>query len=211
VAVLSQPTVPVNILVDDDSQVFHNLKAAVASIGIRSQSGFQFLHSMREFIHVYVFTERVGDIALNGYAFMDSCDPVGPQDGPQLDGGCVLGQTGLERLQRWYECNRITSRASAITIAFGPNTSYDCFLVGMNAELTAADMVTKFAMQFKFIPRTVDGSDVCFGADDFGLADFYERDVGLADPCVAVVPKLTNRELTRYRDRMEHMHRLIGW
>jgi hypothetical protein len=88
--------VPVHFAVDGDNNTFHDLKAIVTSVGLQSQGGFQFMHALREFIYLYVFTERVGEIVINGLAFPETCN-FGPQGAQDDDSRCIHGQSGLER------------------------------------------------------------------------------------------------------------------
>lgn len=183
--------VPIGFAVDGDVNLFNDLKAIVTSIGVQNQGGFQFMHALREFIYVYVFTERVGEIIVNGLAFPASCEPLGSQDYPATyqTGGCtanggsgsqgsqcvpcsVNAATGLERVQRWYECNRITVRAEPITIALGLNVRYSAFLVGMKADIVNPETgIAQFSMRFNFIPNTNGTDEFCFPLDDDCLAN----------------------------------------
>src|SRR5688572_9091037 len=107
VIAIEQDAIPIAFAVDGSQRTFNDLKAIVTSVGYQGQGGFQFMHALREFVYVYVFTERVGEIVINGLAFPASCEKLGPQDGEDIDNGCTVGSTGLERVLTWYECNRI--------------------------------------------------------------------------------------------------------
>ena len=127
------------------------------------------MHALREFIYVYVFTERIGEIIINGLAFPGSCEPLGTYDHPNvLDTGssCIVSeQTGLERVIKWYECNRITTRAAPITVSLGANVSYDAFLVSMKADIANADTgIAQFSLRFNFVPNTSEVDDFCVSA-----------------------------------------------
>lgn len=164
VVVNNQDVTPVVLQIDGAaaSDYFGNLNAIITSIGIQAQSGYQFMHAVREFIYVYTFTERVGEITLNGLVFpSQNCGILGPQGNQTLT--CIGPNfTGLERTLRWYECNRITTRASAITIAVGTDLSYSAFLVGMKADVAdASSQIAQFTMRFNFIPNLTENDDWC--------------------------------------------------
>jgi hypothetical protein len=158
--------------VDSSAYTFNQLNAIATSVGISGQAGFQFMHSLREFIYVYVFTERIGEIVVNGLAFPASCDEteIGPQaTTPPI--ACVsenaLATTGLERIMLWYECNRITSRAEPITIALGAGVSYQAFLISVKADVANAETgIAQFALRFNYVPHISDDDDFCFALDD---------------------------------------------
>jgi hypothetical protein len=158
--------VPIFFAVDGALDTFNDLKAIVTSVGFQAQSGYQFMHALRDFVYVYVFTERVGEVIVSGLAFPEVCGHLGPQDG-QNDPNCVEGNTGMERVITWYECNRITTRAEPISISFGGAVSVDAFLVGLKVEiLDAATGIAQFSMRFNYIPRISDSSDFCFQASN---------------------------------------------
>lgn len=185
VVAVETDSTPVAFSVDGDDTLFNDLIAIVTSVGLQAQSGYQFMHALREFIYVYVFTERIGELVINGLAFPQTCNEMGVQggiQGPQ----CVIGQTGLERIITWYECNRITTRAAPITITFGDNVSYDAFLVGMKADIANPETgIAQFSMRFNFIPDISDSDDFCFPfSDDVDCLDI---------PCVAA-PTLAEEE-----------------
>jgi hypothetical protein len=159
---------PVVFVVDGDAGLFHDLKAIVTSVGIQGQGGYQFMHTLREYIYVYVFTERVGEIAVSGLAFPAACDSFGAQ-GAQ---GCVAGTTGLERILTWYECNRITTRAAPVVISFGDAVIYDAFLVSCKADIVNAEAgIAQFTLRFNYIPNVNDDTDFCFPMTEEGCLD----------------------------------------
>ncbi len=160
--------VPIYISVDgmQAQNKFHNLKAIMTGLGYQAQSGHQFMHAFREFIYVYVFTERIGDITISGLAFPCTCNfsgigPQGPQD--TIDGSNTI--TGLEYVIGFYEANRITSRSDPLVIGLGIDTSkfYKCFLVGMRAEVVNAEVgMAQFSYSFKMVPNISDDDDFCY-------------------------------------------------
>ncbi len=165
VAVFSDRVVPFTFIVDGDATLFSILKGIVTSIGMNTQSGFQFMHALREFIYVYVFTERVGELVISGLAFPEICGSQGPQ-AAQTTGCQIIGSSGLERIIEWYECNRITSRASAIQIQIGDTLLYDAFLVSGKMEIANAETgMGQFSFRFNFIPNITDSDSSCFPLD----------------------------------------------
>ncbi len=161
---MDQDAVPVTFTVDGSAETFNDLKAIITSVGYQAQGGYQFMHALREFIYVYVFTERVGEIVVSGLAFPDACN-FGPQ-GPQ-GSQCVTGSTGLERVIKWYECNRITTRAEPVVISFGASVSYDAFLTSAKVDVANAETgIAQFSFRFNYIPNISDDDDFCFSLDE---------------------------------------------
>lgn len=165
---VEQDAIPIAFAVDGSQTTFNDLKAIVTSVGFQAQGGYQFMHALREFIYVYVFTERVGEIVINGLAFPDDCGMIGPQS--EDDWSCVHGQTGMERVITWYECNRITSRAEPIVIAFGADVAYESFLTSAKVDIANAETgIAQFSLRFNYIPNITDNDDFCFSIDDICL------------------------------------------
>lgn len=186
VAVTGQAT-PIAFSVDGTQQTFNDLKAIVTSIGVQGQGGYQFMHAMRNYIYVYVFTERIGELVINGLAFPESCGPLGPQDYPAAGFTSVgsvnpcpdtfTGQTGLERVMEWYECNRITSRSEPISIALGGSSvPYEAFLLSVRADIANAETgIAQFSMRFNYVPNIIDDDAGCFATMN-SIEDDYNED-----------------------------------
>lgn len=162
VVAISGNAAPMNIFVAGSTATFNNLKAIITSVGIQQQGGYQFMHTLRAFVYVYVFMERVGDVVINGLAFPASCAPLGSQDYPATIGN-ITGETGIERITQWYEANRITSRATSLSIGIGNSVSYEAFLLSMKADIVDASTgVAQFSMRFSIIPNITDSDIECF-------------------------------------------------
>lgn len=167
IALEDESATPITFTVDSSSNTINNLSAIVTSVGIQGQGGYQFMHAMRELIYVYIFNERIGEIVVNGLAFPAACSPIGPDADEDFECTDVTsgayGTTGLQRVITWYECNRITTRASPITISFGAGVSYDAFLVAMKADIANADTgIAQFSYRFNYVPRITDDDSICF-------------------------------------------------
>jgi len=78
-AVPAPEAVPM-VLSFDDWNGYHARRAIVQSVGVASQGNYQFLHTLRNFVYVYVFGERMGEITLSGLAFAGHC-PFDTTDG----------------------------------------------------------------------------------------------------------------------------------
>ncbi len=161
---------PFTLTIDGVDGLFNLLTGIVTSVGVNASSGFQFTHALREFIYVYVFTERIGELVINALVFPDACN-FASIDSPGLC-NTAPATTGFERAMQWYECNRITSRANSIVINLGADLSYECFLVGFKADIPNADTcIGQVTMRFNFVPNIIDDSSNCFSADISCLVD----------------------------------------
>jgi len=122
----------------DDPQKF---KAVFTGYRIGGQGSYQFLHTLRDVIYVYIFGERIGSAEMTGVAFMDTCisDRIA---------------TGLDDLMGYYEANRISTTGTPVLISFGINTAIEGFVCGVNFQLVDAQSgLGQFVMPIHFPPR----------------------------------------------------------
>jgi len=128
---------------DRITSFFPLFKSIVNNISVQAQGGYQFLHTLSDFIYLYTFNERVGEIMFSGLAFAGTCDD-------QLD----EEETGIEKLILWYEQERATVRKQPIIITLGTSVSYTAFLTSMKMDIVNPEnAMAQFAMRFNFIPR----------------------------------------------------------
>lgn len=50
-----------------------NFDAIVTGMSLNLAANYQFMHSLDDFIYVYAFGERIGDLSLNGIGFVNAC------------------------------------------------------------------------------------------------------------------------------------------
>lgn len=193
VVAIELDTTPVAFTIDDSEVTIAALNGIVTSVGIQGQGGYQFMHSLREFIYIYVFTERMGEIVVNGLAFPDVCDswPYGPQsEYVSTTGECPYwGASGVEKVLSWYDCNRLTTRSYPMTISFGTMVSYQAFLTGMKVDITNPETgIAQFSFKFNYPPNVPNDTDFCFSTDETCLdppceppAEFTSQLVGWGD------------------------------
>lgn len=125
---------------------YASLKGVVTSIGIQQQSNFQFLHTLRNLIYVYVFGERIADLTVGGTVFLSPCG--------------TAGQTGWKLMYDFYEANRISRRETPVDVVIG-GIPFRAFLVGLGLSANdPANVVGQFSLSFKYLPNqgTVDNT-----------------------------------------------------
>ena len=150
---------------------YGEFRAIITGFGVQQQGGFQFLHTLRDFIYVYVFGERIGQMSIEGIAFNANCE-AGPDAIIEQASGKIGPQYhGLEWVQAYYLDNRITERPDPITIVLGLDTPFYGFLTSLKFEVVDSPdkpFLGHFAMGFHVIP---DFSDL---VDDVG--DDFDAD-----------------------------------
>lgn len=114
-------------------------KAVITQFSMSAAANVQFLHTLRNFIYVYVFGERLSEMTMGGVAFSNDCTPG--------------AEVGIESLWDYYRQNRVSSAGTPVSIAIGSRLSFDGFLTGFQA--TAQDPqsgLVQWGMKFVFFP-----------------------------------------------------------
>lgn len=154
VAIEDTDVLPVKISLDDWNG-FDSMISILTSIGIRTSGNTQFLHTLRNFIYVYSFGDRISDLVISGLAFNRSCTSIGPEPDP-ADPSVVSSPTdsGLERLLDYYDRNKTSHREQALSIAIGRRPALQGFLSELSVNLDdPATMVARFSLGIKYLPE----------------------------------------------------------
>lgn len=122
---------------------FQTHKGIITSVGIQQGGNFQFLHTLRNFVYVYVFGERIAELVLGGALFLNPC-PVDE------------ALSGFEKVYEFYELNRISKNPNPLQISIGVGAamvSLKSFLVGINLQAAdPASMIGSFSMKLNYLP-----------------------------------------------------------
>ena len=116
-------------------------KVCITRVNISENTNFQFLHTLGNFIYIYVFGDRIGQIGISGLAFHQEC-PNG------------AGQIGLEEVMAFYKQNKLSKNPSPIKITIGTGTSFEAFLT--NAHYDVVDpkaKICQFDLVFALVPE----------------------------------------------------------
>jgi hypothetical protein len=115
------------------------LKAIVTNFGVSASGNYQFLHTLRNFVYVYVFGERMSEISVGGLAMASDCRQGAP--------------SGMENLWDYYQRKKISTNGTPVSIAIGTRMSFQGYLIGFNA--TANDPgsgLSQWGMKLAFHP-----------------------------------------------------------
>jgi hypothetical protein len=122
----------------DDWGGFDARNAILQGVSVSTQGNYQFLHSLRNFIYVYIFGERIGEITLSGLAFVGKC--------PNND------TDGLSKVMEYYNKKGISFSGEPVNITVG-RAPFSAFLVGAKFEIVNPKArIGQFALAFKLIP-----------------------------------------------------------
>lgn len=137
----AQSAMPLSIALDGWGG-FQGFKSIITQASVQQQGGFQFLHTLRDFIFVYVFGERMGQCTIHGVSFAYTCPGRG-------------GMTGPEAILQYYNNSRITKAGVPGTIQIGTTAAGRMrgFMTGMKLELTDPQQhLSQFSLQFHKFP-----------------------------------------------------------
>ena len=141
VALTQTGTLPLTIFMEDWPG-FPSINAIITQISGTTLANVQFLHSLKEYIYVYVFGERVGDLTITGLTFSDNCSGQ-------------RGTTGLEQLSQYYDQHRVSKTGKPIKIQIGLSgkVNLSAFLIGMKQDIVdPALQIGQFTLICKTFP-----------------------------------------------------------
>ena len=115
------------------------VRSTVLSLGLHQAGNHQFLHTLRDFVYVYVFGERIAEMTLGGVCFLRPCEG---------------GPSGFQALYDFYLANRLAARAAPLWVAVGDSITLQAFLVDVRLSvLDAASALGQFALDFRYLPE----------------------------------------------------------
>lgn len=116
---------------------FASYRAVITQVQISRRCNVQFLHTLRNFIYVYSFGDRVSDLTISGIAFLDSCEGL---------------LSGLDGVEAFYAANRVSVRGLPLVVAFGSLTVLQAHLVGeQNGIADSQTGLGQFSLQLQSV------------------------------------------------------------
>lgn len=156
-----------------DLKKYTGMKALLTTLSFQGQSGVQIRHSLQRKTWFHVFAERTARVTVGGLATVSSCTDtpvVGPAQGAArfenlagenvrqanvnvfADGAAY--RTGLERLHRWYEHNRVSTGGVPVSLTLSPYLVVPALLVGFSYNMVdPASSLGQFQMEIMSPPR----------------------------------------------------------
>lgn len=122
-------------------QLSPNLTLPVTGFALELQGNYQFLHTVNDFIFLYTFGDRIGELVLTGMGFFDN--------------GCgnSVEDTGICAALRYYAANRVAKRDGPIDIVLGQCGAFKGFLTGMRLEIVRPEsLVAQWVLRFNVLP-----------------------------------------------------------
>jgi hypothetical protein len=114
-------------------------QAVIQGVSVQSAGNFHFLHTLRGYVYVYVFGERIGNLIITGLAFNGSC----------ITGGYL---DGISRVINYYDAFRVSRGGAAIGIQIGA-AGFNGFLVGTSFRIANPEArIGQFQLNFNITP-----------------------------------------------------------
>lgn len=136
-------TIPLGLICGDLKDTV-GFKGILTGLSLSGQSGYQVMHTLRQYIYVYTFGERIGEIVISGLAVVADCGDIPDLNSP----------TGLARVFNWYERNRISAIGRPISITCTPTLVLNGFLVNFKYQVVDPSIsLGQFALSFFYPPR----------------------------------------------------------
>lgn len=141
VAAIDSPGIPMDLIVDDWDG-FSGFKAILTGVEMQAQCGVQFLHTLRDFIYIYVFGDRISKLRLSGISFWDKCGD------PDLD------FHGIEHAYQWYLDHRVSQIADPVLVVLGFSTVFFGFVTGFTIDFKDTESLTAgFTIDMSVLPE----------------------------------------------------------
>ncbi len=101
---------------------FTDRKSIITRVMLSQQTSFQFLHTFGGDVFIYVFGDRIGQMALSGLSFAASCDDTGKTH-------------GVELMLDYYKANRLSTRRAPVTMLIGQRTTFRAVIADFSADV----------------------------------------------------------------------------
>jgi hypothetical protein len=119
---------------------FFGFKSIITQLKVDQTCGVQFLHTLRDFIYVYVFGDRIGEMNVSGLSFWDHCDA------PSFH--------GIEYVNAYYLNNRVSGRATPVVVVLGLGTPFIAFLTNFSFDYNDPEQqIAQFRLGLHVIPE----------------------------------------------------------
>lgn len=120
---------------------FPSFTSILTELSLALDGNFQFTHTCKDIVYVYVFGRRISAMRISGLAFADRCP-----------GG---GATGIEQVIDYYNQNGIAQRPTPIQVQIGTSGAgrFRGYLTNARAEIVKAEArIGQFALLFSVFP-----------------------------------------------------------
>lgn len=117
----------------------------ITNFRLELQCNYQFLHTVNDFIYLYVFGDRVGELHVSGMGFLgDSC------------GGGEKDSSGTCKAFSFYNTNKVSACTNPLRISLSEcnGASFFAFLTGLAIEQPRPDLpIVQWGLRFNIVQQ----------------------------------------------------------
>lgn len=117
------------------------ITAPMTGFVLEQNGNYQFLHTVNDFIYVYAFGDRVGELLISGMGFVKAC--------PGADSAKLCS------VFEFYQTNKISKKGDlTVTLGDCPDATFFAFLTGMRLELQdPTTQIGQWSLRFSIVPK----------------------------------------------------------
>lgn len=118
-----------------------DLSLPVTGIAIEQSGNYQFLHTVNNFIYVYSFGDRIGDMTISGLGFANPC-------------GLAAEDIKLCKIFEFYDQNKLSAGKKLSVTVSDCSVSFNAFLTGMRTEMVdTQNLVGQWSLRLHVVPN----------------------------------------------------------
>jgi hypothetical protein len=117
------------------------LTAPITGFVLELNGNYQFLHTVNDFIYVYAFGDRIGELTVSGIGFVKTC--------------ASAESAKLCNVFDFYQANRLKVKGNlTVTIGDCSGAVFWAFLTGMRMELQDPQtLIGQWSLRFNVLPK----------------------------------------------------------
>lgn len=118
-----------------------SLTMPISGFALELNGNYQFLHTVNDFIYVYAFGDRIGELTVSGFGFSQTCGNA--------------SSAKIDNLFTFYNDNRISKKSNlTVQLGEGGNAIFWAFLTGMRVEVQDPQTgVAQWSLRFNVLPK----------------------------------------------------------
>lgn len=117
------------------------LTLPISGFALELNGNYQFLHTVNDFIYVYAFGDRIGELTVSGFGFSQTC--------------ANASSAKICNLFDFYTQNRIKEKGDlSVHIGECPDANFWAFLTGMRVEVQDPQTgIAQWSLRFNVLPK----------------------------------------------------------
>jgi hypothetical protein len=118
-----------------------NLTMPISGFALELNGNYQFLHTVNDFIYVYAFGDRIGELTVSGFGFSQTCGNA--------------SSARICNLFEFYTKNRIKEKGDlSVHIGECADANFWAFLTGMRVEVQDPQTaIAQWSLRFSVLPK----------------------------------------------------------